>query len=108
MAAKSKKQVVDAKFFLVLVDESEELHQALKIAPKDPEIYFHMACAYSVMENTEAGFEALQKAVEYGLPDTEMILNHDMLAFLRLQEAFEEVLNSGFTKYELPERGQDE
>lgn len=86
----------------------EELHQALKIAPKDPEIYFHMACAYSVMENTEAGFEALQKAVEYGLPDTEMILNHDMLAFLRLQEAFEEFLNSGFTKYELPERGQDE
>ena len=27
MAAKSKKQVIDAKFFLVLVDESEELHQ---------------------------------------------------------------------------------
>ena len=32
MAAKSKKQVVDAKFFLVLVDESEELHQALYYA----------------------------------------------------------------------------
>ena len=32
MAAKSKKQVVYAKFFLVLVDESEELHQALYYA----------------------------------------------------------------------------
>ena len=32
MAAKSKKQVVDAKFFLVLVDESEGLHQALYYA----------------------------------------------------------------------------
>ena len=32
MAAKSKKQVLDAKFFLVLVDETEELHQALYYA----------------------------------------------------------------------------
>ena len=32
MAAKSKNQIVDAKFFLVLVDESEELHQALYYA----------------------------------------------------------------------------
>ena len=32
MAAKSKKQVVNAKFFLVLVDASEELHQALYYA----------------------------------------------------------------------------
>ena len=32
MAAKAKKQALDAKFFLVLVDESEELHQALYYA----------------------------------------------------------------------------
>ena len=32
MAAKTKKQSADAKFFLVLVDETEELHQALYYA----------------------------------------------------------------------------
>ena len=36
MAAKSKKQVVDAKFFLVLVDESEEVHQALYMPVFEP------------------------------------------------------------------------
>ena len=29
-----------------------------------------------------------------------MILNHDMLAFIRMHPAFENFLNSNFTKYE--------
>jgi len=68
--------------------------------PDDPEIYFHMACAHSVMENADAGFACLQMAVKNDLPDTEAILSHDMLAYLRLQEGFEDFLNSGFE--ELP------
>ena len=32
--------------------------------------------------------------------DTEMILNHDMLAYIRMRPAFEDFLNSGFTDYD--------
>lgn len=77
-----------------------EFDKALKEDPHDPEIYFHMACAHSVQENTGDGFWCLRKAVENGLKDTEMILNHDMLAFLRMHAAFEDFLNSGFTEYD--------
>ncbi len=77
-----------------------EFEEALKQAPQDPEIYFHMACAHSVSENTREGFYCLKKAVALGLADTEMILEHDMLAFLRLHPAFEGFLDSGFTEYE--------
>jgi hypothetical protein len=84
-------------------DLNEALDQfkfALDLEPKDPEIHFHMACAFSIKERTKNGFLCLKKAVEYGLPDQEMILNHDMLAFLRMQEAFEDFLNSGFKEYD--------
>lgn len=79
------------------LDDFEEL---LKEFPDDPEIYFHMACAHSVMENPDDGFQCLRKAVEFNLPNTEAILEHDMLAYLRLQQGFEGFLESGFK--ELP------
>lgn len=77
-----------------------DFKEALKENDEDPEIYFHMACAYSVLERTQEGFEALRKAVEHNLQNTEMILNHDMLAFLRLHDAFEGFFASGFKKYD--------
>jgi Tfp pilus assembly protein PilF len=77
-----------------------ELNKAADVDPDDPEIYFHLACAYSVLEKTVEGFESLKKAVENRLPNTEMILNHDMLAFLRMHEAFEDFMKSNFTEYD--------
>jgi lactoylglutathione lyase len=74
--------------------------KALEIDPKDPEIYFHMACAYSIMEDTVNGFEALKNAVANKLSDVESILNHDHLAYLRMHHAFEAFLNSNFTQYD--------
>jgi len=82
-----------------LDDAIAEFKKALDLDVEDPEIYFHMACACSVQENTADGFECLKKAVGYGLQQQEMILNHDMLAFLRMHIAFEDFLNSGFTEY---------
>jgi tetratricopeptide (TPR) repeat protein len=83
-----------------LDDALEEFMIALETEPQDPEIYFHMACAYSIQEKTEEGFESLRKAVKYKLANTEMILNHDMLAFLRMHPAFEDFLHSGFSTYD--------
>jgi tetratricopeptide (TPR) repeat protein len=83
-----------------LEEALEEFKQALDINPDDPEVYFHMACAYSVLEEPLEGFECLKKAVAFHLPNTETILTHDMLAYLRMHEAFEGFLNSNFTKYD--------
>jgi len=76
-----------------------DLNQALEFNPEDPEIYFHLACAYSVLERSWEGFECLRKAVDRDLSNTDMILQHDMLAFLRLHDAFEKFEASGFTKH---------
>ncbi len=76
------------------------LQWALEFDRNDPEIYFYLACCYSIEENKKEGFECIKKAVENDLNDTEMILNHEMLAYLRMQDGFEAFMNSSFTKYE--------
>lgn len=83
------------------LDEAvEALIKAAEIDPQDSEVYFHLACAYSVLEKTKEGYDALRKAKELGLKDDDTILKHDMLAYLRIQDAFEDFLNSGFTAYD--------
>ncbi|GAB5553176.1 MAG: hypothetical protein Sapg2KO_27670 [Saprospiraceae bacterium] len=77
----------------------EAFKKGLAFDKKDPEIYFYLACCASIEERADDGFEYIKKAVENNLHDREMILNHEMLAFLRLQDSFEEFLNSNFTAY---------
>ena len=78
-----------------------DFETALEYNVRDPETHFHMACAYSVKEDLEKGFESLRKAVEYGLSDTEAILNHDMLAYIRIHPAFQSFFDSGYSEYDL-------
>jgi len=87
-----------------------DFKKAQELDPQDPEIYFHMACAYSILEKTKEGFEAIKKAKELGFKDDDTILKHDMLAFLRIQDAFEGFLNSGFKEYDkkLMDQGEDD
>ena len=90
-----------------LDDALVEFEKALQQEPKDAEVYFHMACAYSVQEKLVEGYEALRNSVEFGLQHREMILDHDMLAFLRMHPAFDDFVNSGFTTYQLMEEPPD-
>lgn len=83
------------------------LSTAAEQSPDDAEIYFYLACAYSIKEMVPEGYEALRVAVEKGLADTEMILQHDKLAFLRLQDAFEGFFSSDFTVYDLTSADPD-
>ncbi len=78
----------------------ELLTKALDMHRRDPEIYFYMACCHSIQENAEAGFECLRQAVVYKYNDHGIILQHDMLSFLRTHIAFEEFKNSKFSKYD--------
>ncbi len=78
----------------------EDLIEGLKKTPKDPEIYFYLACGYAIQEKAVEGFEALKNAVAFNLQSVEEILIHDMLAFLRIQKGFEAFLDSNFTEYD--------
>lgn len=90
-----------AKLNAYSLQEALELFEkALDIDVDDPEIHFHMACAYSVLERPIEAFESLKQAVDSGLSNTEAILNHDMLAYLRMTPAFEGFLASNFTRYD--------
>jgi len=89
---KFKKKGLEALQKYDLEEALNLFEKSLDFDKKDAETYFHMACAYSILEDTEKGFECIEKSLEYGLPNHEMILNHDMLAFLRMTEKFKEFL----------------
>lgn len=78
----------------------EDLNKALGKNPEDPEIYFHLACAYSIQEKALDGFECLRKAVSLNLNNRDMILSHDMLAYLRMHPAFEAFQHSNYMTYD--------
>ncbi|MBK8503244.1 MAG: tetratricopeptide repeat protein [Saprospiraceae bacterium] len=86
-----------------LQEALEEFKKAAKINPNDPEVHFHLACVYSLQEKVKEGFAALKNSVENNLVNKEDILSHDMLAYLRIQPAFEGFMNSGFIEYNLSE-----
>jgi tetratricopeptide (TPR) repeat protein len=84
-----------------LAEALEEFKKAAAINPNDPEVYFHLACVYSLQENVKEGYAALQKSVENNLLNKEDTLSHDLLAYLRIQPAFEDFMASGFTEFKL-------
>jgi tetratricopeptide (TPR) repeat protein len=69
----------------------KEFKKALKFAPNDPELYFHLACAYSNKENVDEGLKHLKISIEKGLKDHTAIFSHEMLAFLRIHPDFSEL-----------------
>ncbi|RMG85514.1 MAG: NINE protein, partial [Bacteroidetes bacterium] len=89
----------------------EDFKKALEIAPDDIATHFNIACAYSLNEDAEKAFEHLDKAVRLGFKDFKRIKEHDALAFLRIQDAFEEFEANGFRlaspKAPLPKPDED-
>ncbi len=82
---------------------------AMDLSPNDAEIYFHMACCYSLLEDVTQSYECLKKSVECGLREKENIFNHEMLAFARIHPAFEDFVNSDFTYFNVDDHpGDDE
>jgi len=81
-----------------LEQDEELLLKAAEEDPRDPEILFYLACTYSLMEKVDEGYNALEKAVELGLPDTEAICIHEKLAYLRIQDEFETFFENGFKR----------
>ncbi|MDX1702583.1 MAG: NINE protein [Melioribacteraceae bacterium] len=79
-----------------LEDAIEDFKKGLEIEPQDIALHFNIACAYSLTEQKEKAYDHLAKAVEYGFKDTEKILTHDDLAYVRIQPEFDDFKKSGF------------
>lgn len=74
----------------------DDFRKALQIEERDPAVHFNLACAYSLTEQKDLAFEHLAKAKQFGFKDVERIKSHDALAFLRVQEEFDQFEAGGF------------
>ena len=64
---------------------------------EDEEIHFALACAYSLLEETDLGFHHLHCIAKYTKRYKEDILTNDKLAFLRTQPKYEAFYKSYLT-----------
>lgn len=76
----------------------KDFKQSLDLKYDDPAVHFNLACAYSIMEETENAFFHIDKAVDFGFDDFDRIKNHDALAFLRTTDEFEQFASNGYRK----------
>jgi len=74
----------------------EDFEKALEISPKDIAVHFNLACSYSLMEKANDAFYHLDKAVAFGFNDFQKIKEHDALAFLRIQDEFDNFEENSF------------
>ncbi len=75
-----------------------DFQKSLGVRPKDPGTHFYLACAYSMEEDVEKGFEHLEKAVQLGFSEMEKINSTDALAFLRIQPDYDTFKANGFRR----------
>ncbi len=75
----------------------EDFKKALEASPKDISLHFNLACAYSLIEQTELGFKHLYNAVQLGFKDYDKIKTHEALSFLRIQDEWVPFEESNFS-----------
>ena len=74
----------------------EDFKKGLEIHPKDISLHFNIACAYSLTEQVDKAYLHLDKAVNLGFNDFDKIKSHDDLAYVRIQDRFDEFQNNGY------------
>lgn len=73
-----------------------DFKKGLEIHPKDISLHFNIACAYSLTEQVDKAYTHLDKAVALGFNDFEKIKTHDDLAYVRIQDRFDDFQKNGF------------
>lgn len=76
----------------------EDFKKALEVKYNDPAVHFNLACAYSIMEETDNAFFHLDKAVDFGFDDFNRIQNHDALAYIRTTDEFDNFVANDYRK----------
>ncbi len=63
-----------------------------RLRPEDPIVHYNLACSYSLLQDIDKAFEALQKAVEKGYCDVDYMLKDRDLANLRQDKRFKQYI----------------
>lgn len=79
----------------------EDFKKGLEINPRDISLHFNLACAYSLTEQVDKAYMHIDRAVSLGFNDFEKIKTHDDLAYVRIQDRFEDFQKKGY-RLELP------
>ena len=74
----------------------DDFKKALAVDSRDIAVHFNLACAYSITEQAGKSLNHLDYAVKNGFVDFDKIKNHDALAYLRIQDSFEEFVKNGY------------
>jgi TM2 domain-containing membrane protein YozV len=83
----------------------QDLNEALEVSPKDKDIHFHLATAYSLNEDAVKSLRHLQEAVQLGI-DRSLLASDDLLAYIRIHPAYERFVNNGYIY--VPQAGDEE
>lgn len=74
----------------------DDFKKALAVDSRDVAVHFNLACAYSITEQPVKALNHLDLAVKNGFVDFDKIKDHDALAYLRIQDEFEEFVKNGY------------
>jgi hypothetical protein len=88
---------------LRLLDSTEEcdltksklLLESLQILkPDDPNVYYNLACAESLLKNVQSSVERLQTAFKYGYNNFQHMVEDKDLAFVRLHQQYNDLVKA--------------
>lgn len=74
----------------------DDFSKGLEINPKDISLHFNLACAYSLTEQVDKAYMHIDRAVALGFTDFNKIRSHDDLAYVRIQDRFDEFQNNKY------------
>jgi len=74
----------------------EDYEKSSEISAPDKEMYFNLACIYSLMEKPSDSLINLEKAIDMGYKNLEKIKTIDELAYLRIQPEYEAFVNNNY------------
>ncbi len=66
--------------------------QLSKLCPKDPMVFYNLACSYALTKRQEQAAVALARAIEVGYSDFKWLMKDPDLESLRKHPAFDKVL----------------
>ena len=76
-----------------------EIDQRLaKLCPRDPTIFYNLACSYALLDLERDALDALEKAVSWGYRDFSYMKRDSDLKALHANERFQQILQSGLKK----------
>ncbi len=74
----------------------QDFEKALQYKEDDVALHFNLACAYSLNEDVDKALHHLDRAVANGFDDFDRIREHDALAYLRIQDKYQQFVENNF------------